>query len=81
MTQATTVQSAATVSPMRMPPNSPDSRIAGRKVMGPKPSLMPPSIQRRAEASRKKAPPVARPRSGRSRGSLRKSDGRFTSDP
>src|SRR6476661_2177420 len=59
---------------MRIPPNRPDNRIAGRKVIGPKPSLIPPSSQRRAEASAKNPAPIASPNAGRSRGSLRNTD-------
>src|SRR6476469_1631357 len=58
---------------MRIPPNRPDNRIAGRKVIGPKPSLIPPSSQRSAEASTKNPAPIASPSAGRSRGNFRNS--------
>src|SRR6185503_12408754 len=56
---------------MRIPPNRPARRIAGRKVIGPKPSLIPPRSQRKTDARTKNAAPAAIPSRGRSRGSLR----------
>jgi len=66
------MQIIVTVTPIRMPPNKPDSNIAGRNIIGPNPSANPPRDHRRNAAKEKNIAPIAIPSQGRSRRRSRK---------